>query len=163
MQVIVLIIGGGGGGAILLLIIALVIAVAIGTGAMAALIAALTMFLIWLAAIVAGCGLLAGLGWYLTRDYRERKREAAEYQAMQRQVAYEQRQDQRRIEREHRRSLEQARVMAPIAAVVAEAINRGRGQEMPSADDIAEALIRRRRYAPPVYRAEVIGSNEDPA
>src|SRR5690348_10204302 len=152
MQVIIIILGGGGGGIVLLLVIALVLAALVGSGALAGLIAALTMFLIWLAAIVVGGALLAGVIWFLTRGYRARKNEAAEYEAMQRQIAYDRRQDERRIERQQQRAIEQATAMMPIAAVIGEAIRQG--NSTPTADDIAEALLRQRQpaYAPPVWR-----------
>ena len=157
MQVIIIILGGGGGGLIVLLIIALVLAVLIGSGALAGLVAALTVMLMWLAGIAAGCAVLGGLAWYITRDRRAQKRSMANAARERQQIAYE----QRRIDRQHQRAIEQATAMMPIASVIGEAIRQG--NSTPTADDIAAALLRQRQpaYAPPIYRAEVLGGTDE--
>ena len=161
MQVIIIILGGGGGGLIVLLIIALVLAVLIGSGALAGLVAALTLMLMWLAGIMVGGAVLGGAAWYLTRDRRAHKRELADAERERQQIEYDQRREYKRIERQQQRALEQASAMLPIATVIGEAIRQG--NSTPTADDIAEALMRQRQpaYAPPVWRAEVVGRKDE--
>ena len=164
MQVIIIILGGGGGGLIALLIIALVLMVLIGSGALAGLIAALTIMLMWLAGILVGCAVIGGAAWYLTRDRRAHKRALADAERERQQIEYDQRQERKRIERQQQRAIEQATAMAPIAAVIGEAIRQGNGAASTlTADDIAAALLRQRQleYAPTTYRAEVIGKTDE--
>lgn len=125
MGVIIIIFGGGGGGLILLLILAIVIAAAIGTGAMAAFIAALTVFLYWVAGVMAGAAVLGGAAWFLTRKSREHRRALEAAESERRRLEYEERREIRRQEREHVAALTQARAMAPVAAMIAEAIRQG--------------------------------------
>ena len=161
MQVIIIILGGGSGGLIVLLVIALVLAVLIGSGALAGLIAALTIMLMWLAGILVGSAVIGGAAWYLTRDRRAQKRALADAERERRQFEYDQRREARRIERQQQRALEQATAMMPVAAIIGEAIRQGNSQ--PTADDIATALMRQRQpaYAPPTYRAEVLGKTDE--
>ena len=164
MQIIVIILGGGGGGLILLLIVALVLFALIGSGVLAALIAALVTLLMWLAGIMVGGAVLGGLAWYLTRDHRAQKRALADAERERRQIEYDQRREARRIERQQQRALEQATAMMPVATVISEAIRQGYGiAATPTADDIAEALLRQRQpaYAPTTYRAEVMGKTDE--
>lgn len=125
MQVIIIILGGGGGGLILLLIIALVIAAAIGTGAMAAFLAALTVFLYWLVGVMVGAAVLGGAAWFLTRGHRARKLELERQAQEAWRLAHEERRQQRQIERETIAAVTQARAMAPFAHIIAEAIRAG--------------------------------------
>ena len=147
MGVIIIIFGGGGGGLILLLILALVIAAAIGTGAMAAFIAALTIFLYWVAGVMAGAAVLGGTAWFLSRPYRARKALAAQREYERREIEYQELREQRRIERETVAAITQARAMAPVAQMIAEAIRAG---QMPYPEP------------PPTYHysAEVIRDDE---
>jgi len=125
MGVIIIIFGGGGGGLLLLLVLAIVVAAAIGTGAMAAFIAALTIFLYWVAGVMAGAAVLGGAAWFLTRGHRAHKRALEAAEIDRRQLEYAERREIRRQEREHIAALTQARAMAPVAAMIAEAIRQG--------------------------------------
>lgn len=131
---------------ILLLIIALVIAAAIGTGAMAAFLAALTVFLYWLAGVMVGAAVLGGAAWFLARGHRARKVEAAQREYARREIEYQEKREARRLERETIAAITQARAMAPFAQMVAEAIRAG---QMPYPEP-----------PPTYYTAEVIRDEE---
>jgi cell division protein YceG involved in septum cleavage len=164
MSVIVIIFGGGGGGLLLLLVAALVIMTVIGSGALVGLVAALTTMLIWLLGIMAFAACAGGVAWFLTRGYRAEKRALAEAAREQQRVEYEQQRQQRHIERQQQRAIENATAMAPVAAVISEAIQRGQGMaHTMTADDIADALLRQHRQArpQPMYRAEVLGKTSE--
>ena len=145
MQVIIIILGSGGGGLIVLLIIALVLFALIGSGALVGLVAALTLMLMWLAGILGGCAVIGGAAWFLTRGYRADKKALAAAERERKAIAYDQAREDRRIARQQQRAIEQATAMMPVATVISEAIRQGQGiAATPTADDIAEALLRQR-------------------
>lgn len=115
---------------VVLIAVALIVLLAVAGGG-GGLAAGLTALLITIVSVVGGAIVLGVLGWFLTRGVRQRRAQARAEAQERARLEYEDRREQRRLNAEQQRAIEQARVMAPMVAMITAAMNRDQPPPVP--------------------------------